>query len=98
MPSRGGRPRISRPADADVSAGSLFVINRQFDCPEGYVGLGLEQIGAAVDVDTSTPTPEDASPTDGGSASGPGFGVAGALAGVGGLAGLAKYLKNGRGE
>jgi hypothetical protein len=85
------------PADADVSTGSLFVINRSLDCPEGYVGLELEAIGAAVDVDTSTATPEDGSST-GGSAAGPGFGVAGALAGVGGLAGLARYLRNEREE
>jgi hypothetical protein len=94
------------PAGTDVSTGSLFVVNRALDCPERYVGLELEAIGAAVDVDTSTPAPAPengsptggGSPTDGGSASGPGFGIAGTLAGVGGLAGVAGYLRSERDE
>ncbi len=85
-------------ADSAVSTGSLFVIDRALDCPEEYVGLELEAIGAAVAVDTSTPAPEGGSPTGGGPASGPGFGVVGALAGVGGFAGLAGLLRSGRGE
>ena len=84
------------PVGRDVATGSLFVVNRQHDCPEGYVGLELEQIGAST-LDVSTATRGTATPqptaTDGDSAAGPGFGVAGALAGVGGLAGLAGLLR-----
>jgi hypothetical protein len=85
------------PADREISRGALFVVSRQHDCPEGYVGLELEQIGASrVDVSTATqgaatPAP---SPTDGESSAGPGFGVVGSLAG---LAGILRYLRGERG-
>jgi hypothetical protein len=82
-------------ADSGVEAGSLYVVNRSFPCPEGYVGLEVEQIRTE-NLDQGTneePGPETAtSTTDGG---GPGFGLAGAVAGVGGLAGLARALGDG---
>lgn len=102
---KGDDPVTSIPAEVyvpvgwDVSTGSLFVVNRQHDCPEGYVGLELEQIGASsVEISTATQGTATPEPTasDGGSASGPGFGVAGTLAGVGGLAGLTRLLRGDR--
>ena len=86
------------PADRDVATGTLFIVNRTHRCPAGYVGLELEQIGASTVDINATSTTAEATGTGGGSAAGPGFGVPAALAGVGGLAGLVRFLRGDRAE
>jgi hypothetical protein len=85
--------QIFTTADSGVEAGALYVINRSFPCPDGYVGLEVEQIRTENLDQGTNEDPETAAGTTGGD--GPGFGVAGALAGVGGLAGLARVLRDG---
>ena len=85
--------QIYTKADSGVSPGALYVINRTYTCPEAYIGLGVEQIRSDDLPQNGTNGGETVTETtDGG---GPGFGVAGAIAGVGGLAGLARALRNG---
>ncbi|WP_255198158.1 hypothetical protein [Halorarius litoreus] len=68
--------------DAEVDTGTLWIINGTVECPDGQVGLEVEQVGASVPVSTAESTPS--------SAIGPGFGplaaVGGLLAGVAALA------------
>lgn len=72
--------------DRDLKPGSLWVVEKQHSCPDAYVGLELEQVGAEI-VRSKRQVDE----------SGPGFGPLAALAGVG--AGLyAKYRRDGRDE
>lgn len=86
--------QIYVPATAGISPGTLWVVNREVTCPDEYVGLSVEQIGAAVVVGSSDAdegggtTSASDSPTDGG---GPGFGPLAALAGV--AAGVAGYAR-----
>lgn len=76
-------------SDAGIQPGTLWAINNHEMCPNSYVGLQAEQIGAALVPETVSgegePTPTG---TDGTSAFGPGFGALGAAAGVGGLLAL----------
>lgn len=77
----------------DLPTGSLWIINNTEQCPEGYVGLQLEQVGAAVEGNL---TGTDANGDEGGAgAFGPGFGAVGvaAAAGVGGLLALLRGEK-----
>ncbi|MBV0925545.1 hypothetical protein KTS45_15165 [Halomicroarcula limicola] len=74
----------------EVPPGSLFVINSQEQCTEGYVGIRLEKLGsdqleAAVSGGARTTTPSGGGGggggDDGGSgAAGPGFGVVATVA------------------
>ncbi|WP_226011314.1 hypothetical protein [Halomicrobium salinisoli] len=78
--------------EVDISPGTLFIINENVECESGYMGVRLERVGMDLqDVRAAEP----ASPTgtvdddgEGGGAegpvggAGPGFGVAGALAGL----------------
>lgn len=74
-------------SDADVSSGSLWVVNRRIDCSGDVVGLEVEQVGAAIEVSTATATGGAIAGGDGDVAtstegSGAGFGP---LAGAAGL-------------
>lgn len=75
---------------ADISRGSLWVVNRVRNCPGDYVGFEVEQVGAAVgNVSADTETTGTAG-TDANPIGQPGFGliagVAGTLAGAAALA------------
>ncbi|MFC6939350.1 hypothetical protein ACFQE8_05150 [Salinirubellus sp. GCM10025818] len=85
--------QIFTTADSGIEAGALYVVNRAIPCPDAYVGLEVEQIRTENLDQGTNEDPETAAGTTGGD--GPGFGVAGALAGVGGLAGLARVLRDG---
>lgn len=78
-------------AAEDLPTGSLWVINNTEECPDEYIGLQLEQVGAAVPGNlTATDTP-----AEGAGAGGPGFGALGTVvaAGVGGLLALLRGEK-----
>ena len=84
--------QIYTKADSGVSPGALYVINRTYPCPEEYIGLETEQIRSEdLPQNGSELTGTATETTNGG---GPGFGVAGAVAGVGGLAGLVRLLRS----
>lgn len=68
----------------DLRTGSLWVINGTVSCPDGYVGLTIEQVGAAVPGNVT----ESETATEGTGAVGPGFGALAGAAGVGGLLAL----------
>jgi hypothetical protein len=82
-------------SEATIEQGTLFVVNRQYECSGAYVGLELEQVGAALGL-TETPGDGNADAGTGSTGessqgSGPGFGVlAGAAGVVGGLLALAR--------
>ncbi|WP_225335725.1 PGF-CTERM sorting domain-containing protein [Halomicrobium urmianum] len=75
----------------DISPGTLFIINENVECESGYMGVRLERVGMdlqdvrAAEPASPTETVDDGEgggaegPVDG---AGPGFGVAGALAGL----------------
>lgn len=72
------------------SPGTLWVINNQSECPNEYVGVQIEQLGARI-VQKSTESPTEtprATATPGG---GPGMGPLAALAG--GVVGVAELLR-----
>ncbi|WP_276273327.1 hypothetical protein [Haloarcula litorea] len=72
------------PDSVQLPPGSLFVVNSQERCTEGYVGVRLLQIGSdRLEAAASGDVP-DRTAADGTGASGPGFGV---LAALGGLVG-----------
>ena len=83
--------QIFTTADSGVEAGSLYVISLVHNCPGSYVGFDAEQIRSENLDQGTNEDPATAAGTTGGD--GPGFGVAGTLAGVGGLAGLARALR-----
>ncbi|MBX0295842.1 hypothetical protein [Haloarcula nitratireducens] len=71
----------------EVPPGTLFVINSQEQCTDGYVGIRLERLGssqleAAVsgDVRTATASGGDGGGDGGSGAAGPGFGVVATVA------------------
>lgn len=78
--------------NADIETGSLWVVNRKMTCPDHYVGLEVEQVGAAfgnVSEDTGTPG------TDANPIGQPGFGPVATVAGlVTGAAGLARWAQD----
>ena len=93
--------QIFTKADSSIEEGALYVINRTYSCPDDYVGLGVNEIRSEdLATETGTPEPdvtpitEDVTGTETTDGDGPGFGVAGAVAGVGGLAGLARLLRS----
>lgn len=75
--------------NADIETGTLWVINRVTNCPDGHVGIEVEQVGAAfgnVSEDTGTPG------TGANPIGQPGFGAPAAVAGVlAGAAGVARW-------
>lgn len=70
--------------DTDLPTGSLWVINNTVSCPDGYIGLLVEQTGAALPGNVT----ETRTTTGGAGAAGPGFGALAGVAGVGGLLAL----------
>ena len=67
------------PDTTDIPPGSLFVVNSQERCTDGYVGVRLERLGSD-QLEAALSGDIDTAAADGSSASGPGFGVVGALA------------------
>lgn len=76
---------VNTSGSADVRPGSLYIINDVHDCPGRYVGLDVEWVSGDV---YGLPTDEGRT-----GVLGPGFGVAGALAGLvgGGIAYLSRH-------
>lgn len=77
---------------SNFEPGTLWVINRQSECPEGYVGLQIEQLGARIKQTTETPEETETTGTTGASGGGgPGLGPLAALAG--GALGVAELVR-----